>query len=250
MNQYKKLLYNIIIMKIFIDKYILPSFCHSGEYGVNKSYNTISDDSFKSIQNLNYKKTLDIGCGGGRLANGFLLNNANLDYYVGIDVKKNCIDFCTKNFTNADKRFNFYHIMMYNARYNKVENKKPNDNMFESIDPFNQTYTLIHLYSVFTHLCPTDVIFYLSKIRSCLEKKGHVYLTVFVEEDFDKDYEENPPHKNLTAGSLHCCLYNKAYFESLVLDHGFKIITNSFEVNSEYHPTSHNGIILYILTID
>ena len=29
-----------------------------------------------------------------------------------------------KNFTNVDKRFNFYHIMMYNARYNKIENQK------------------------------------------------------------------------------------------------------------------------------
>ena len=74
-------------MKLFNDKYIPPGFCHSGEYSVNKSYNKISDFAFKSIQNLNYKKTLDIGCGGGRLANGFLLNNANLDYYVGIDVK-------------------------------------------------------------------------------------------------------------------------------------------------------------------
>ena len=237
-------------MKLFKDNYIPPGDLKSGEYCVNKSYNKISDDSFKSIEKLNYKKTLDIGCGAGRLANGFLLNNANLDYYVGIDVKKKCIDFCIKNFTNVDKRFNFYHIMMYNARYNKIENQKPTDNLFESIDPFNQTYTLIHLYSVFSHLCPTDVIFYLSKIRSCLEKEGHVYITVFVEEDFDKDYEENPPHKNLTSGRLNCCLYNKAYFESLLLDHGFKIIINSLEVNSEYHPTTKDGQTLYILTID
>ena len=29
-------------------------------------------------------------------------------------------------------------------------------------DPFNQKYTLIHIYSVFSHLCPTDIIFYLN----------------------------------------------------------------------------------------
>ena len=237
-------------MKLFSDYYDPPGFCKSGEYAANKSYNTISDDAFKSIKSLSYidyKKTLDIGCGGARLANGFLLNNADLDYYIGIDVKKECIDYCTKQFTNIDKRFSFYHIMMHNARYNTEYNIT--GNMFENIDPFNQKYTLIHIYSVFSHLCPTDIKCYLGKIKNCLQKKGHVYLTVFVEKDFDKDYQENPPHKKLTSGPLHCCLYNKSYFETLLIEHGFKIIISSLETNFEYHPTSKDGQTLYILTI-
>ena len=39
-------------MKLFKDNYIPPSDLKSGEYYVNKSYNKISDDSFKSIEKL------------------------------------------------------------------------------------------------------------------------------------------------------------------------------------------------------
>ena len=69
-----------------------------------------------------------------------------------------------------------------------------------------------------------DVIFYLKKIKNCLEEKGCVYLTAFVEKDFEKDYQENPPHKKFRAGPLHC-LYNKDYFETLLINHGFRLLT-------------------------
>tara|TARA_B100001094_G_C18104455_1_gene757595 strand:- start:122 stop:793 length:672 start_codon:yes stop_codon:yes gene_type:complete len=219
-----------------------PANARSGEYGFGRDYTTISNDCFMSISDLDYTRTLDIGCGGGRLANGFLINNANLEYYVGIDVRPECIEWCNRTFTTVDPIYTFYHIEMNNMRYH---NKHYKPNLFDNFIPFNKQYTLIHVYSVFSHLCPNDTQFYFKKIRECLQSKGIVYLTAFVESDFYKNYEENPPHKKLTAGRLHCCLYNKKYFESLINQTGLKIIECSCR-NQQWN----DGQLLYVLTVD
>ena len=43
-------------MKLFEDNYKPPNFCKSGEYTVNKTYNSISVQAFNSIKDLNYRR--------------------------------------------------------------------------------------------------------------------------------------------------------------------------------------------------
>lgn len=221
---------------------IIPNNILTGEFMQGKSPAQVAYDAYVQllkIDNLNIKNILDIGCGPGRLPMGLVQNNAKFETYTGIDVKEDTINWCNQSV--QDSRCKFHHIRMKNCRYNNI-NYEDDKELFENEDPLSNKYSLVYLYSVFSHLDPVDVKWYLDKISNCLSTDGMVYLTAFVESEFSKEYEENPVHLGLTAGNLHCCLYNKSYFEKLISDANLEIIECSHRFQED-----NDGQTLYLL---
>ena len=133
---------------------------------------------------------------------------------------------------------------MNNKRYNLKNDKK--DDLLIKSDIFNKKYDFIYLYSVFSHLEPNDIKWYLNKFFNCLDNNGIIYITLFVVENLDKDYIENP--KNIISkipnpvGPLHVCCYKKSYFEEILKNIGFLIKECSTKFQDD-----NDGQYLYLL---
>lgn len=173
-------------------------------------------------------RILDVGCGVGRLPIGILSHMENLPRYWGIDVDADSINWCRRHIARDQSRFHFERIDMRNRRYN------PRGPLFDSgfSLPFaGRAFSVIYLYSVFSHMMPGDIRAYLAEFRRLLEPAGRVFLTAFVEEDVPQVMENPPRYRMNWRGPLHCVRYQKEFFESLLANAGLKIRT--FEYGQE-----------------
>jgi ubiquinone/menaquinone biosynthesis C-methylase UbiE len=105
----------------------------------------------------------------------------------------------------------------HNARYNiAAENlqKLP----FEA-----NTFDLVFLNSVFSHMMTKDVLFYLNEFKRTLKPNGILYVTAFVEENVP-EVEENPEnYLGESKGYLHRVRFEKQFFTDLFVKTGFTI---------------------------
>lgn len=163
---------------------------------------------------------LDVGCGAGRLPIGILNRNFQIRRYHGVDVDRDRILWCQANLSRRHPEFIFEHLDVGNARYNPTGNKiEP-----ERLSFVNNRYSIIYLYSVFSHMLTDDVESYLRAFRKILRPGGTLFVTAFVEDNVP-DEEENPQGYGPIpwVGPLHCVRFNRAYFEKLVERNGFVV---------------------------
>lgn len=182
---------------------------------------------------------LDVGCGPGRLAVGWLAGSGDMPNYHGMDINKASIDWCIKHLAPLDARLKFSHLDLFNERYNPRG------------QPFTPTTRLpyesgffqgIYLYSVFSHMTSSDIQIYLREFARLLTGEGRVFLTAFVESGVP-DEEENPPDYGLDwHGSLHCVRFDKKYFEKMVETAGLSVV--EFR-----HGTETNGQSAFLLAL-
>jgi len=123
------------------------------------------------------EKMLDVGSGVGRKT--FLLT----DYihepgrYEGIDVVKAGIDWCTERITRTNPCFRFQLVDVYNRYYNPAGRFKAADYKF----PFaRDSFDLVVLASVFTHMLPEDVENYLAEVSRVLQPGGRCLISFFL----------------------------------------------------------------------
>lgn len=121
-------------------------------------------------------RVLDIGCGCGR--NAFALRG-HVSEYVGFDIVPGLVDQARSFIT--DSNFTFLHFDLYSARYNPRQNAvKPEDFTF----PFDDnSFNIVMLNSVFTHLLPSALNNYVQEISRVLKKKGRCFATVFLRQN-------------------------------------------------------------------
>jgi SAM-dependent methyltransferase len=171
-------------------------------------------------------RILDIGCGVGRLPIGMLAIHLAFRSYVGIDVDRRRINWCTRHLARGDKRLHFVHIDMQNPRYNRSGRGVEGPDLGESV------YDIVYLYSVFSHLLPPDITTYLALIAKHLDPEGHCFLTIFVA-DGVPDCTENPREFGQLewSGPLHCVLYDRKYWYALVRAAGLQIVSETVGVN-------------------
>jgi SAM-dependent methyltransferase len=227
---------------------VVPRELYTGDWSAFKTQEEAYNKAFDQLSSIEHikscNKILDIGCGPGRLALGLINNNASIEKYVGVDVNKTAVDWCSSNLTTLNGNYEFFYLNKYNARY-ASSNSTENSSYFD-IDAFKNKYDLVYLYSVFSHLVPDDLIEYLNVFKNLLEPNGVVYTTIFVGNAVDT-YEENPTHLDFLnfkpSGRLHVCYYNKNYFEGLVKNAGLKILECSYRFQEE-----NDGQMLYILS--
>lgn len=122
-------------------------------------------------------KVLDIGCGYGRLALVMTKYLNKEGSYDGIDIVPMGIKWCKENITPKYPNFNFKVAKIYNKLYNPHGKYKSSEYKF----PYkSESFDLVFLISVFTHMLPEDVDNYLSQIYNVLKRKGICYATFFL----------------------------------------------------------------------
>ncbi|WP_027722815.1 class I SAM-dependent methyltransferase [Maridesulfovibrio zosterae] len=125
-------------------------------------------------------KVLDIGCGIGRLAFPLLDYLSEEGRYDGFDTFPVGIKWCTENITPEFPTFNFQLVDIFNSTYNPYAQSTAADFVF----PFeDNTFDLVMLNSVFTHMMPDDIMNYVEQIDRVLNDHGKIFVTFFLVND-------------------------------------------------------------------
>ena len=105
---------------------------HDGSTSI-ETYLKIGKEFFNYFVNLGRLKptedVLDIGCCIGRMAVP-LLDYMTTGKYVGFDIVKGGIDWCTANITPQYPNFKFEHANIYSVLYNPTSSVKVEDYIF------------------------------------------------------------------------------------------------------------------------
>jgi SAM-dependent methyltransferase len=119
---------------------------------------------------------LEIGCGCGRTAFA-LVDYLKHGCYTGIDVDPVAIDACKHNLVLARAGFRFLQIDVENDIYNPEGHVTASEYVF----PFPQeTFDLVFLHSVFTHMLPEEVEHYIEEIGRVLRPGGYCIFSTFL----------------------------------------------------------------------
>jgi SAM-dependent methyltransferase len=165
---------------------------------------------------------LDVGCGPGRLPTGILSALGEIACYRGVDVHEAMIRWCKQHISRTHPTFQFIHLDLYHPRYNR----SGRTTLKESPLPFSpQSFDIIYLYSVFSHLPPQDLQASLRDFHRLLRLNGMLFFTAFVEDDVP-DVTENPQGYGTQKwkGPLHCVRYACRFLEELLTREGFRIV--------------------------
>jgi len=151
---------------------------------------------------------LDVGCGRGFLgiASSFIVKDKGS--YVGIDINKQAIEFCRKNY--KEDNMNFIHLDHYNAYYNNsgdvIQQPWP-------IEDYSKD--LITALSVWTHLNEQHAYFYMKEVERVLKTNGKAIITFFCLDDLYKKMVDQP---NINFGRYYKALPNPPIFNSEAYD--------------------------------
>lgn len=126
------------------------------------------------------ERVLDIGSGIGRKT--FLLTDylSEEGSYEGLDIVKPGVDWCTERITRKYPRFKFQLIDIYNKHYNPQGRYKACEYKLPFAD---ESFDLVILGSVFTHMLPKDTEHYLSEIARVMRKGGRSLISFFLLND-------------------------------------------------------------------
>ncbi len=126
-----------------------------------------------------HQKFLDVGCGCAKVARPLAAYLSPEGEYHGIDVVKECIDWCRSAYRDYPN-FTFHHADLFNTRYNQTGSSRASRYKF----PVPRNYfDVAFLGSVFTHLLPAEVKNYLAELARVLKPGGRVLATFFVLND-------------------------------------------------------------------
>jgi SAM-dependent methyltransferase len=120
---------------------------------------------------------LDVGCGIGRFAvamPGFLDGSGA---FVGLDIVREGIAWCEKHIVSPQDNVHFTFADVFNKEYNPKGRVQAADYRFPYED---QTFDVVVLVSVFTHMLPVDFDQYVGEIARVLKKNGRIFATYFV----------------------------------------------------------------------
>jgi SAM-dependent methyltransferase len=128
------------------------------------------------VSDLADREVLDVGC-GTKFTQAFLNHRIPIQKYVGVDVFREMITFLRENV--ADPRFEYSHVDVRNELYNP---DAPPMSENTDLGIGTQTFDIIWLFSVFTHLAPRDYRAMLKLLRRYIRPDGRLFFTVFIDE--------------------------------------------------------------------
>jgi SAM-dependent methyltransferase len=127
-----------------------------------------------------YESVFDFGCGCGRLARQMIQQQPQPRAYLGVDLNRPLVEWCSENLTPYAPGFTFgHHDVSYVGIWNQGEDKP-------ELAPFpveDGSRTLVIAYSVFTHLIEAHAEYYLQEVARALAPNGVFFGTWFL---FDK----------------------------------------------------------------
>jgi len=166
------------------------------------------------LQDLGESDVLDVGC-GVRFTQAILNRGIPIRSYTGVDVHRPLIEYLQREVD--DPRFSFAHWDAHNARYNPAGEKITQ----ESDLPVEGTFDVIWLFSVFTHLDPSDADALLAILRRRVRPRGALFFSAFLDDSVDSFEDKIPEHPL----SLPC--YTERYLRELVEANGWKVASVS-----------------------
>lgn len=123
------------------------------------------------------ERVLDIGCGCGQMALHLEDYLNDTGSYVGVDIHLPSIRWCQKTIGARRSNFQLEHIDVRNLAYNSSGAHRAEAYRF----PFEeQSFDLILLKSVFTHMRPAEVSNYLREVARLLKSNGRCLATFFL----------------------------------------------------------------------
>lgn len=120
---------------------------------------------------------LEVGCGVGRDAIQLTKILSAQGKYVGFDIIKPSIDWCSKNITKKYKNFTFYYYDIKSQIHNNEGKLSTLDIKLPAKDG---TVDRIFLHSVFTHMYEKDILHYLKEFKRVLKPDGLVLTSFFI----------------------------------------------------------------------
>jgi len=175
-------------------------------------------------------RVLDVGCGMGRLPTGIIQRVGDIQNYMGIDVMRRPINWCQKYIGSQHPNFHFVHIDVTNQLYNP---SGQNINADFRLPSEAQSFDIIYLYSVFSHMTTEHLRQYVKEFQRLLAPSGGVFLTAFIEENVP-DMTVNPENYRMKwSAPLHCVRYNRAFFESILTENKLRIRRFDYEKEAD-----------------
>ena len=125
-------------------------------------------------------KVLDVGSGIGRKTLPLTKYLSEKGGYEGFDIVKFGTDWCSAKITPKHPNFRFQLADVYNEYYNPTGKFEPSKYRFPYED---NTFDLVTLGSVFTHMLPRDVENYLKEVARVMKKGGKSLISYFILND-------------------------------------------------------------------
>lgn len=149
---------------------------------------------YQNLKNKEANHILDIGCGTGlvAIASQHLVKNDGL--YLGLDVIKENITFCEKQYKDL-KELEFQHFEVNNEMYAKNQS-----NTLKSWDVDDNSIDMVTALSVWTHLNERDASFYFQEVDRVLKNGARAIITFFY---LDKLYRESLEIRENKKGRYH-----------------------------------------------
>lgn len=116
-----------------------------------------------------YSSVLDLGSGMGRIAAALVSYRGDSGRYEGLDIVASGVRWCSENITPQYPSYRFTHADVYNKEYNPGGRIKASEYKLRFDD---ETFDLVVLASVFTHMLPDDMGRYLSEVARVLKSGG------------------------------------------------------------------------------
>ena len=139
-------------------------------------------DSLLRQTNLNSESiVLEIGCGYGRVAVALTELLSPNGHYNGMDVVEAAVDWCAKEISSRYPNFKFFHANVSNAYANGAHGI---DAIAYKLPFADNTYDLVFLTAVFSHMRPEEIRAYLQEIYRVLKPGAACYATYFLTDDF------------------------------------------------------------------
>ena len=134
------------------------------------------------LANLGDSDVLDFGC-GVKFTQALINRSLPIRRYVGVDVEREVIDYLQAHVDDA--RFEYHLLDAHNELYN------PDGVPLSAEMPMpieGQTFDVICLFSVFTHLAPHDYRAMLQLLHRFAKPNAHLFYTLFINELTDNGH--------------------------------------------------------------
>ena len=128
------------------------------------------------LNDLGSSRMLDMGC-GTKFTQAILSYDIPIGEYIGIDVYREMIDFL--NSSTDDPRFSFHRVNTHNDMYN-INGEELSADTQLPIEEYS--CDIVCLFSVFTHLAPTDFTNMLKVMRRYAKAGAQLIFTLYLDE--------------------------------------------------------------------
>lgn len=134
-------------------------------------------------QELKFSKRdqiLEIGCGIGRDAINFLNFRPSIGSYLGIDIIFESVNWCQKNISKRDARFEFHHFNIADQLHNPYGVLSMQQ---VRLPVSNSSIDKVFGWSVLTHMTKEDIREYFREIKRVLKPEGLGFFSFFLVND-------------------------------------------------------------------